>query len=410
MEYSDGMGTEMMVDIDGALRALATPATKPVEVAELCREALGVDAVIFWIRRGRHLQTFAIAPRELDGEVSVDMQVGEGIAGRVAEKGEPAILTDMQDPDEMTSKGFDLMHGPVVARFGWRGGMFVPVYSGRRMVGIFGAYSKEAGALSGDIQQHVFGAFANRVASELHHSAIADEFDRVTALGLAALDRAHSIDNANFKLQGAVERLEKFYSRRVEKKPDLGTPEIAREIKNIHEHSSNVESNVEALIHQDRLKRSSKVRLQAIGPILQGVVARHEGDALRKKIALSLAAEPDVLAYVRKNDFERVIDNLIINAIHFHPFNESGSKRYIRVTAVRQEEPETTVVAVEDNGPGIPEKDLPFVFDLMWSSPRYGGSGFGLFFARRIIEAFGGTIEVHSVEFRQTRFVIELNR
>jgi signal transduction histidine kinase len=395
------------VDIDGALRALASPARQPAELAELCRDALDVDAVIFWTRRNTQLETFAIAPQCL-ADVSVDMRVGHGVAGKVAELGETIIVTDMQDPVEMEEKGLDLRHADVVAKHDWHGGMFVPVRSGRRMVGVFGAYSRAPGALSMGLQEHVFAAFANRVASELHRDAISDEFDRVAGLGLAALDHAHSIDNANFSLQGAVMQLEKLYNRRLEKKPDFGTPEIARELKSVLEHSFNVGSNVEALIHQDRLKRSAKVRLQPMATILDAAVARHVGDAVNRKISLTSSCDRNVVAYVRKSDFDRVIDNLIINAIHFHPYNDSVRRRFIKVEAT-QGRSNTTLVTVEDNGPGILEGDLPYVFDLMWSSPLHGGSGFGLFFARRIVEAFGGTIEVESERFDHTRFIIELN-
>ncbi|HEX5762168.1 MAG TPA: GAF domain-containing sensor histidine kinase [Solirubrobacterales bacterium] len=397
------------LNADVALRALARPATKPSELAELCREALDVDAVIFWTRRGRQLQTFAIAPESLD-EVSVDMRVGHGVAGKVAESGEPVILHDMLNEGEMRAKGLDLSHSGIVEEHEWRGGMFVPVTAGRRMAGIFGAYSKTPGTLKRGLQQDVFGAFANRVASELHRDAISDEFDRVTALGLAAIDRAHSVDNANFILQGQVNRLQKLYNRRLELKPDFATPEIRRTMTSILEQSSHLGSNFEALIHVDRLRRESKIRMQSITKILENVIARQKGSAEAEKIELQLRCQPNVVAFVRKNDLDRVIDNLIINAIHFHPFNEGVTKRYIRVVASHQGEPPATVITVEDNGPGIEEKHLPYVFDLMWASPDHGGSGFGLFFARRIVEAFGGTIDVESIPYKKTRFRIELTR
>jgi signal transduction histidine kinase len=397
------------LDTDVALRALATPATKPSELAEHCRTALSVDAVIFWTRRGQQLRTFAIAPEDLD-EVSVDMRVGHGVAGKVAESGESLILHDMLDPGEMRAKGLDLRHSRVVREHGWHGGMFVPVKSGRRMVGIFGAYSKVPGALREGLQKHVFGAFANRVASELHRDAISDEFDRVTALGLAALDRAHTIDNAVFALEGEVGRLQKLYTRRLEAKPDFATPEIRRAMTSIIEQSSHVGSNFEALIHQDRLRRSAKIRPQLIKPILEAVASRNVANAEGRKIKLIMDCESDVVAYVRKNDLDRVVDNMVINAIHFHRFRESVEKRYIRIYATPRESPRGTIITVEDNGPGIPEEELPYVFDLMWSSPQHGGSGFGLFFAKRVIEAFGGTIDVESVPYGQTIFTIDLNR
>jgi signal transduction histidine kinase len=403
------LGAIVTLDTNVALNALATPATEPSELAALCRTALDVDAVIFWTRRGQQLRTFAIDPKELD-DISVDMRVGQGVAGRVAESDKTAIFLDMFDDAEMYAKGFDLQHADVVKEQGWRAGMFVPVHSGRRMVGVFGAYSRSPGALRPGLQADVFGAFANRVASELHRDAIAEEFDRVTALGLAAIDRAHTIDNALFAMQGAVERLQTLYTRRLKTYPEFATPDIRRAMTSITEQSSQVGSNFEALIHQDRLRGGVRNRVQPIARILDAAVARHAASADSKSIALRLECEPDAVAFVRAHDLDRVIENLIINAIQFHPYNQAVSERYIRIAAVTHDSPRSTTITVEDNGPGIPPDELQYVFDLMWASPRHGGSGFGLFFARRVIEAFGGIIDVESVPFEYTRFVIDLNR
>jgi two-component system sensor histidine kinase BaeS len=174
--------------------------------------------------------------------------------------------------------------------------------------------------------------------------------------------------------------------------------------------TSQVDSNFEALIHQDRLRRSSKVRMQPIEPILGAATARHAANADTRAIKLDLRCASNVVAFVRTRDLDRVIENLLLNAIHFHQFNAPEGGRYIRVTAEALDSPRRTIIAVEDNGPGIPADELPYVFDLMWSSPRHGGSGFGLFFAKRIVEAFGGTIAVDSNPGQQTRFALELNR
>jgi two-component system sensor histidine kinase/response regulator len=57
------------------------------------------------------------------------------------------------------------------------------------------------------------------------------------------------------------------------------------------------------------------------------------------------------------------------------------------------------VVEVIDSGPGIDERDLPFIFDKFWQRPNQrgmGGTGLGLTLAKRIVEAHGGRIEAYS--------------
>jgi two-component system, OmpR family, sensor histidine kinase BaeS len=51
------------------------------------------------------------------------------------------------------------------------------------------------------------------------------------------------------------------------------------------------------------------------------------------------------------------------------------------------------VFEVDDDGPGIPSDQMPFVFDRFVASADTGGTGLGLAIAKRLVEAHGGTIE-----------------
>ncbi len=54
------------------------------------------------------------------------------------------------------------------------------------------------------------------------------------------------------------------------------------------------------------------------------------------------------------------------------------------------------VVTMRDNGPGIAPGDLGRIFDMGWSTKKGMGMGFGLFWARSVVEGLGGHIEVES--------------
>lgn len=91
---------------------------------------------------------------------------------------------------------------------------------------------------------------------------------------------------------------------------------------------------------------------------------------------------------------EQVLINLVGNALQYTP---AGGKVVI---SARQEQ-DWLVVAVQDNGSGIPEKDLPFIFDRFYRvdksrSRAGGGSGIGLTIARHLVEAHGGQIRAFS--------------
>ncbi|MEL7279771.1 MAG: ATP-binding protein [Pseudomonadota bacterium] len=87
-----------------------------------------------------------------------------------------------------------------------------------------------------------------------------------------------------------------------------------------------------------------------------------------------------------------LLQNLISNAIKFRRPNQ---KTYIRITA--SQSAEATVLRVEDNGIGIPEKFRTRVFGLfkrLHTSSEYHGTGLGLSISRRVMSNHGGHISI----------------
>jgi signal transduction histidine kinase len=70
-------------------------------------------------------------------------------------------------------------------------------------------------------------------------------------------------------------------------------------------------------------------------------------------------------------------------------------------------------VIIEDNGAGIPEKELPFIFERFYRTDRSrnrftGGAGIGLTIARSIVTAHGGAIKAESAQDQGSRFTLTL--
>jgi signal transduction histidine kinase len=109
------------------------------------------------------------------------------------------------------------------------------------------------------------------------------------------------------------------------------------------------------------------------------------------EITLELSAGPHPASF-DPEQMCRVLTNLKDNALRY-----SGADRpVISLTVERQGE--RTYIRFADNGQGVPEADLPRLFDQFWradqarSSRNGEGSGLGLYIARYIVEAHGGTI------------------
>jgi len=123
----------------------------------------------------------------------------------------------------------------------------------------------------------------------------------------------------------------------------------------------------------------------------------HKGIRLEPELA-------EVLVNANEEMMSQVWLNLIDNAIKFS--REKG-----RIVVTLNAIAGNAVATVRDYGTGIPEKDLPHIFDKYYQSDEtraIPGNGLGLTLARRIVELHGGSIECASKQNRWTEFTMRL--
>ncbi len=116
----------------------------------------------------------------------------------------------------------------------------------------------------------------------------------------------------------------------------------------------------------------------------------------RGKVQLKLGDIDQVLVCGDQDKLKQVLVNLISNAINYTP---SDGEVVVGVGKIG----ERARVTVRDNGPGIPEKDLPYIFDRFYrgeksrTRPKQGkGFGLGLSIAYWIVRNHNGSIDVDS--------------
>jgi signal transduction histidine kinase len=110
-----------------------------------------------------------------------------------------------------------------------------------------------------------------------------------------------------------------------------------------------------------------------------------------------------------RDKLKRVITNVIENAVKY--MNRENGQIDIYLTANQA----TVTVQIKDNGQGIPEKLIPFIFDTFYRADvsrnsSTGGSGLGLAISKRIVEEHGGTIWAESAEGKGTSIFFTLKR
>jgi signal transduction histidine kinase len=109
--------------------------------------------------------------------------------------------------------------------------------------------------------------------------------------------------------------------------------------------------------------------------------------------------------YVDAQKLQEVLLNLLLNASQAMP-NEVGR---ITVTAAEDKRTKEVEIMIKDSGCGIPDENLPHIFDPFFSTKEVGyGTGLGLSVAHGIIEQHNGTLSVESRVGEGTVFTIRL--
>jgi signal transduction histidine kinase len=99
-----------------------------------------------------------------------------------------------------------------------------------------------------------------------------------------------------------------------------------------------------------------------------------------------------------KDFFKFVIFNLINNSLYYLSSQDTGRmKLYAEHTSI------FNLLIIEDNGPGIPERDLELIFKSFYTK-KAGGTGLGLAFCKKAMQKFGGDIICESELGKYTRF------
>jgi len=150
-----------------------------------------------------------------------------------------------------------------------------------------------------------------------------------------------------------------------------------------------------------------KLGITEVTSTCEAAISRIQALAEARNIQIELIAPQEVHLQADPEDLEVIWVNLLENAVHYSP---AGSKVAIRV---ERNGGGTACVSVEDSGPGIPEQQLPHVFQRFYRgdpsrSRSTGGFGLGLAICNAMVTAYGGHIRAANRDGQGTEMRVEL--
>ncbi len=182
-------------------------------------------------------------------------------------------------------------------------------------------------------------------------------------------------------------------------------------VQNIQDSVQRMRSLVTDMLDMAQLeiKATLQVRTVPLAIFLERTLKGFKVVASQKQIELVYSPPPpDVFVSVDTDRMARVVDNLVSNAIKY---TASGG----RVEVSARAEGDTVIVQVTDTGFGIPEEDMPHIFDPFYrvDSDRHQaveGTGLGLSVVKTIVEQHNGQVYVQSELDRGSTFSVHLKR
>lgn len=382
------------------------PAKLAATIVELAARVLEADDVALALigpdgrMTTRHSHSFSEEARALGAA-----EVGDALATRVAELGEPVLL-----PDEAGKARL-----PEVALVRVRSCIIFPLRSGDRRVGVLtlSRISDHRPYRQVDVERTGILASQALLATEnaaLTHRMV--EAERLATIGNLAAGVAHEINNPlSYVLTSAEyarDKLSMLALRIKNMAPELAS-RLAPTVRDMEEALSDVgdgAQRIKAIARDLRGLARAESPVREIVDLSQIVrsAQRLTAARLRGKATVHLDLPTDTLVRGDEGRLVQIFVNLLVNALQA---GEGDGVVTIRIATRRVDD--QIVTTVHDDGPGIAPEDIRRIFQPFFSTKTAGnGTGLGLSLSQSIAVEHGGTLKVESVLGNGATFVLSL--
>ncbi len=241
----------------------------------------------------------------------------------------------------------------------------------------------------------------------LHHSASNQKYFNEKTAAIEITDLYHKTQNFIKTLHEQRDSIEESkiksaqYQMAVQIAHDIRSPALS--LETISALSTELKDENKELINQviHRIVQISDNILKthtpdtveiSIGHILDNILNEKKAYCKNKNISFKASLAPnshDTYINLSEEQISRVLSNILNNSIE--AINNHG---HIEISV--ELEQNYAHISIMDDGQGISPENLLLIFDDTFTANKPNGNGLGLFHARQVIEAVGGTIQAHS--------------
>ncbi|WP_407312731.1 sensor histidine kinase [Desulfosporosinus sp. SB140] len=185
------------------------------------------------------------------------------------------------------------------------------------------------------------------------------------------------------------------------------------------ENLSSIHEEIDRLVDlSSDLKDLNVAEMGVLTPVFEPVDLKHLIEKVIRSLNPLIQEKQLILSWnfppepVTTSGDRRLLTRLFYNLIH-NAYRYSNIGGHVMITLTLTPMPDSTTIRIKNTGDGIPEEDLPFIFERFYRADKSrtrdtGGTGIGLALVKQITTLHQGTITVQSKIGQETEFIVQL--
>ncbi|WP_265820615.1 GAF domain-containing sensor histidine kinase [Geovibrio ferrireducens] len=370
---------EVLVEISEKMNSIFDVNDLLPSIISIAREYLGVKRSSLMLINGHRLSISAHSGFEIDPG-NIEIALGEGIAGRVAETGVETVVNLSEESRE---------------EMGYRASSFmsVPVRTNNKVIGVLNLTDKEHDYFTED-DVRIARYIASQCALGIERFNLMKDMrksENLRVIGMLNSSIAHDIKNLLNIVQSYLELIDIT---------ELDG-EVADYIESIHSEVKRIHGLTLDLLDFSRQKVSINLVRFRVSDLFKDLAKQFRVLTRDTKVTVEFINEADPELWLDREKIFRMLFNLIGNAV-----DVLAEKGTVRVSAAVTDC--FCEFNIYDNGKGIPQDMINKIFDPFFTSGKIKGTGLGLAIVKMIVEAHSGFICVDSKPGEYTVFKVRV--